>query len=220
MTCKFCNQFWDRFWEWSDAWEREHSNDAELWAEESDQSLKLIDNACAIQKSAPSAAFRLFLKAADAGSVWSMERVAWHYDTGTGVPADFGKAQEYYYRALSAGSWMATINYAQLLAEHGYYDDCDRVLEDGVSSDFVPAYFWLARLRYEHSKDGKVCREVRPMLEYAAKKGHPAAEMTLARWMLLGKLGIREVFGGLKLTLQSAIRWATRDQQPKPSPLT
>ena len=83
---------------------------------------------------------------------------------------------------------MATIHYARLLAELGHYDACERTLENGVASDFVPAYFWLAWCRYEQSKTTKVRGEVRPLLEYAAEKGHPEAKILLARWMALGKL--------------------------------
>lgn len=208
MTCKFCDRFWERFSEFSEAWERGHSNESELWSEESDQSRELIEQASAMGRGNASAAFQLYLKAAEAGSVWSMQMVGWHYWTGTGVAADLGKAQEYYHRAICAGSWMATLYYARLLAEHGHHDDAETVLENGVASDFVPAYFWLAWFRYERSKTREVCREVRPMLEYAAMKGHPAAKRMLAQWMLLGKFGVRDVMRGVDLAVRSAIQWA------------
>ena len=208
MSCKFCDRFWDWYWENSDAWERAHANESELWSEESDQNRELIQQASAIAKTDPAAAFRLYLEAAEAGSVLSIESVGWHYWSGTGVAADLGKAQEYYYRAVCAGSWMATLGYARLLAEVGRKDDCEIMLKDGVASGFVPAYFWLAWLRYERSKTRKVCEEVRPLMEYAAKQGHPGAKLKLEQWMIFGKFGLREIFGGIRLALQSAIQLA------------
>jgi len=206
--CKFCDRFWDRFWVKSDAWERAHSNESDLWAEETVQNRGLIDQALAIQDTERATTFQLYLEAADAGSIWSMEKVGWHYQTGTFVAKDLAKAQDYYYRAVCAGSWMATLEYARLLAEQGHHEYCERVLENGVASDFVPAYVALARFRYEQSKTAMVCREVRPLLDYAARRGHPEANVMLARWMMSGKLGIHKIPQGYKLALQSAFRSA------------
>jgi TPR repeat protein len=213
LSCKFVDRFWERFWEHSDAWEREASNDIELWAQESDRNRELIDRAIAVEKTDPAAAFRLYLEAAEEGSVWSMQRVGWHYWTGVGVAADLGRAQEYYHRASCAGSWIATLHYARLLAKHGHYDDCESVLKDGVAADFVPAYFWLARFRYKRSKTRKSCREVRPLLEYAAGKGHPAAAQMLARWMLFGKFGLREILRGAGAGWKLPIQWAFEEEE-------
>jgi TPR repeat protein len=215
MACKLCNRFRDRLWQRSDAWERAHSNDSELWAEESDENRKLINLALVLERTDAAAAFRLHLEAAEARSVWSTQKIGWHYQTGTGVAADSVMALEYYHRAICAGSWMATLHYARLLAEVGRYDDCVSTLEQGVASDFVPAYFWLAWFRYERSKSRKVCEEVRSLLEYAASHGHPAANFKLARWMLFGKFGPRKIFAGVVLALRGASRWAreTSDEQ-------
>jgi hypothetical protein len=204
--CKFCDAFWDWFWDRSDEWERKRSNDSDLVSRESDRNRELIVRAYAISTTDPSAAFRLHLEAAEAGSAWAMERVGTHYQNGMGVAIDLHKALEYYHRAICAGSWMATIYYARLLADEGHHDQSDRVLKDGIASDFVPAYFWLARLRYGRSKTRKVCREVRPMLEYAASQGHPGAQVTLARWMTIGRFGLREIPRGLKSVVRLAVR--------------
>lgn len=107
---------------------------------------------------------------------------------------------------------MATIHYARLLAELGHHDACERTLENGVASDFVPAYFWLARCRYEQSKTPRVRREVRPLLEYAADKGHPEAKLLLARWMGLGKFGLRDIPRGWRLAAQGAVSFAFRGE--------
>jgi TPR repeat protein len=181
------------FWALSDDWERSASNDFDLPSEEPEERLSLLQNAQEIFDSDPAAAFQLRLEAAEAGSVWAMEAVGWHYWTGTGVAADTSLALEYYHRAILGGSWSATIPYARLLAEVGRLEDCDKVLQDGVASDFAPAYFWLACLRYHRDRTTTVRREVWPLLEYAARQGHPAARVYLARWMAHGQLGLLNV---------------------------
>lgn len=217
MACRLCTWLCDRFctefnasvWDRSDAWERAHSNAYDIWSAETEANLALIERARLLNESDPEAAFRIRLEAARAGSVWAMERVGWHYHTGTAVAADFGRAQQYYHDALSAGSWTATIKYARLLAEHGHFDFCESVLEDGVRSDFVPAHFWLAWFRFKQSRSRKTCREIRPLLEHAAEQGHPGAKLVLARLMARGKFGLRAIPESFRLFREVAAPPAT-----------
>ena len=118
--CRICDRFWERFWAHSHDWERSASNEAELLSMESHQTWDLIQRA-GREDTDPPSAFRLSLEAAEAGSIWSMEKVGWHYWTGTGVAADPRMALEYYHRACCNGSWMATIHYARLLEELGQH---------------------------------------------------------------------------------------------------
>lgn len=194
------------FWARTTQWERDQSNEYELWLEDSERNRELNRQAAALESSDPEAALRLRLEAAEAGSVWAMEVVGWHYEAGTLVAADFGKAQEYYYRALSAGSWMATIRYARLLYDHGHFEHCEAVLQDGVRVDFAPSGFWLARYRHQQAPTRKTCRDVRPLLERAAAQGHPAAELLLARWTILGRFGMREIPEGFRKILRISSR--------------
>lgn len=126
-------------------------------------------------------------------------------------------ALEYYHRAISGGSWIATIHYARLLAELGHHDDCEQTLENGVASGFLPAYFWLAWFRYQRSKTAMVRREVRPLLAHAAERGHPEAKLLLARWMMLGKLRLRDIPLGCRLAIEGALSFAFRRDQPAAS---
>jgi TPR repeat protein len=174
-----------------DRWDRSCSNEDELWGRELYVNRELIDQAAA--QSHPAAALILYRRAAEAGSVWAMEMAAWHYHVGSGVDADFTLACDYYRSAITAGSWMATLGYARLLASHGHFAECDRVLEDGIKAEFVPAYYWLARLRLARSKSRATCREIRPLLKYAAGNGHPEARRLLAVLMLFGRYGLRNV---------------------------
>ena len=203
MICKRCEKFWAAVYARIDEWEIDASNESALFSEESDEARDLIKRA---QDSDPSSALQLYIGAAEAGSTWSLEMIGWHYWTGTGVAADPYKALEYYYRAIGRGSWMATIYYARLLAELGHYDDCEQTLANGIAADFAPSYYWSAWFRYERSRISKVCRDVRPLLEFAAAKGHPGAITLLARWMMLGKLGLRNIPQGFRLAFQFIFR--------------
>lgn len=198
-----------------DEWERAASNDYELWSEQSDYSRDLSRQALAIQDTDPDAAFRLYLEAAEAGSAWAMEVVGSCYHSGNMVQADFGLAQDFYYRALSAGSWMATIRYARLLEAHGYFDHCEDVLQDGVENGFIPSFFWLAWFRYKRSRTTQTAREIRPLLERAAEWGHPEAELLIARLMMRGRFGIRHIPDGLRRL--TAIVASTSPNQPRES---
>jgi len=201
-----CEALWHSHWAESDAWERAQSNDYELWLEDSDEIRALNEAAHARQAVDPEAALQTFLETAEAGSAWALAKVGWHYETGTVVAADYDQAEDYYYRAICAGSWMATIAYARLLADHGHVEQSEAVLQDGVSRGFLPAYYWLAWLRYERAPTGATCREIRPFLDYAAGWGHPGAKLTLGRLMMKGRFGALAIPRGLKLL------WETRPQ--------
>ena len=214
MSCKFCAKLrrwfgmdpaidcaaiWQSHWDEANAWDVANSNHDELWWEESDRNRELIEEAVARMEAEPEAAFRMFQEAAAAGSPYALEVVGWHYDTGTVVETDFGQAEDHYYRAISAGSWMATIAYARLLAAHDYFDEAETVLQDGVDLDFIPASFWLAQLRYERAPTRATCREIRPLLDYAIEQGHPGAKQMLGRLMTKGKYGLLAIPRGFRL---------------------
>lgn len=203
------DDFWKALWAHSDAWERSASNEDNLLSGESDHSWAIIRRANEIEDTDPTAAFQLYLQAVEAGSTWALARIGWDYWAGSGVAADPQMAMEYFYRAICGGSWMATIYYARLLSELGHHDECERTLEDGVAADFVPAYYWLAWFRYQRSKTTKVRRkEVRPLVEYAAERGHPGAKFMLAQWMWFGKFGLRYIPRGLRLVVLEAFEFS------------
>lgn len=201
--CDFCRRVRKKLWRASDAWERTHSNDAEIWSKESDQNREALNVAAAMNETDP-ATLQAYLEAAEAGSVVAMGRVAWQYWTGTGTAPDLVQAEQYYRRAIEGGSWTATIHYARLLDELGQYGMCDKVLEDGIASGFVPAYFWLAWLRYKRSNNREICKEVRLFLEHAARAGHPGARYKLMHWMLMGRFGPWGIIRGFLLSLRLA----------------
>lgn len=219
-----CEAIWRSHWQESDAWDVDNSNHSELWWEDTDDNRALIEAAIARQDAEPEAAFRMFQEAAEAGSPYAMELVAWHYDTGSVVAADFAQAADHYCRAINAGSWMATVMYARLLAAHDYVEECEEVLQGGIELDFVPASYWLAWLRYERSPTRETCREIRPLLDYAAGQGHPGAKNLLGRLMTGGKFGLLAIPKGFKLlkeTLPPILKEAEAApaDRPKAQPL-
>lgn len=219
MICGLTNKSWLRekndqisrdFWVETDAWESAAANESELWLKESDDNLELIKRAAQLEYG-ESAAFDLHLEGAKAGSVWCQQMVGWHYWTGIGVAADQNLALKYYHSAICGGAWIATLRYARALFEVGQYDDCERVLDDGVSCGFVPSYYWLAWFRHKRHGTRAVREEVRPLVEHAAKEGHPAAKDLLAHWMRSGKLRLRDIPRGWLMAAQIAIAYAIRD---------
>lgn len=204
MPCKLCDKWWARRWADCDAWDRAASNESDLWSGDTIPNRALIEQAFSVEESDPAAALLLYLEAAEAGSAFAMSAAAWHYQTGTAVTADFDQAEHYHRRAIEAGSWLATLDYARLLADRNAHDRCDAVLEDGVASDFLPSCFWLAYLRYQRRPVRAVCREIRPLLDHAAAGGHPMAKFYLARLQILGKFGLREIPSGLLAAVRLA----------------
>ena len=203
------DQSYRDLWAETYAWERAAANVDELWSQESDENWELIQRAAQMDYG-EAAAFDLHLQGAKAGSAWCQEAVGWHYWTGNGVAADQYSALQYYHAAICGGSWIATLCYARLLYEVGEYDDSERVLSDGVSCGFVPSYFWLVWFRHKRQSTRAVREEVRPLVEHAAKAGHPGAKFLLASWMATGKLRLRDIPPGWLMAVQDAIAYGNR----------
>jgi TPR repeat protein len=184
-------------WDWTYSWERAHSNAGSLWAKEADPDA--VKRAYALLESDPVAGFQMCLDLAERGSTWSMIEVARAYRYGKGTARDLGLADEWYRRAIGAGSWIAARSYAQFLGDQGNFVACEEVLKDGVEKGWTPAFFWLAWYRRHPLRKQKNWREIRSLLEYAAEKGHPAAQFYLAILMSFGRFGFREIRRGSKL---------------------
>jgi hypothetical protein len=208
-NCRFCScmRYWvtnsrghrrDKIDEISYAWESEYSNDWEPWHEEPDWDR--LTTAGVIAKNDRKAAFHIYLELAEIGSVHSMNQVAWEYAFGKGniVETDDKLADDWYYRAIEGGSWMATRFYAQFHQSRGNFAYSEEVLETGIEQRWVPAYFWLARYRMKHATSLNIFQEIRPLLEYAADKGHPKANAVYSKLMSFGIFGIREIPCGFK----------------------
>lgn len=197
-----CDALWLARWEEANAWERAQAGHDTLWWNDPEPACALIEKMDDLGGADPEAALALLHEAAEEGSAWAMHAVGSYYETGTIVAADADRALDYYHRAICAGSWMATIDYARLLADQGHVEDSEAVLQDGVRLEFVPAYFWLAWLRYERAPTRATCREIRPLLDHAAEQDHPGAQLILARFMAKGKFGLRQIPRGFRRLLE------------------
>lgn len=208
MKCRLCKWLCDwacgpqhnsvEFWRESKRWEQDASNEWDLWVVDSEGVRERNKHANEVFATDQSLAFEMYKELADNGSTWAMQQTGWQYEFGQGVKRDLAMAEHYYYQALLAGSWMATLRLAKMLFDHGINEKWVGILENGVESDFIPAKFWLAWYRYKKSPRSKTALEVRPLMEQAAKAGHPGARMILARWKTQGKFGLYEMRQGFQ----------------------
>lgn len=180
-----------KFWNSVEQWEADQSNDAELFAAETEANKVRMTLAHDEIHTDPAAAQKTFLELAQGGSVWSMYMTASLFDLGWCAPRDDYVAMEWYHKAISGGSWSATLGYANVLNRLGHGADADEVLQNGVDTEFAPAMYRLARMRYDRDPDRASAKSIRNLLEKAAEAGHPAAQHMLAGFMLFGRYGIR-----------------------------
>lgn len=206
--CVFCRWFYpvgerhlgqdpDRsMWKASRAWESAHSNKNEIFGREADpEALRL---ASTLYSSDPQAAFQMWLDLAGRGSVWSMFEVAQSYREGCGVARDLGEAEKWCQRAFHGGHQLAMLKCAEIAAEHGNYPTAEAILQTGIEQDWAPAIFWLAWYRHKQSESREAYRNIRPLLEDAAQRGHPGAQLILGRFMAKGKFGLMKIAAGWK----------------------
>lgn len=206
MMCRLCSWICDRFcppalaskgpWDGALDWEEDFAAPWEpaegeavrqRWA----QARSLVD-------SDPAAALAIYVELAEGGSPFSMLKAGSFYERGRGTAPDSAIAEDFYRRALSAGSWRATLRYAHLLFKRGADDCWPSTLRDGVDNGFIPAFFWLGWYSYKRAPRAKTAREVRHLLETAAAAGHPGARLVLVRWAMGGKFGLREIPRGFR----------------------
>jgi hypothetical protein len=191
-------------------WDRDCSNEWELWEANSVMHESRLDIARGRLASDPAAALAIYTDVANSGSVWAMEQVGRFHAIGVGTEPDFAAAQEWYLRAIGAGSWYATIRHARLLHKHGHAEHCRQVLQGGVEADFVPAQYWLARLTYSADPSRQTARRVAPLLDQAVQAGHPGARYLQIHLMLRGKLGLANVWRGMRGALSYCREFACR----------
>lgn len=188
----------------SSAWDRKHANTAELGERESDsgrlwQAYELYGGGYF------SAAFQIWSELADQGSVWSMLEIGRCYENGCGAKRDLAQAENWYQRAFAGGSQFAMLKCAEAVASRKDYTSCEAVLQVGIEQDWTPAIFWLAWYRHAQSESRETYRDILPMLTEAAKRGHPAARMYLAYFMVRGRFGLLRVPLGLLLAIRTAV---------------
>ena len=179
-------------------WEETYSYDWEPWDDDAERRSRAAE-AAELFKSDRQAAVAHFIKLADEGSTYAMRWVGTVYWSGLGVPSDLERAEEYFRRGLCAGSWIATLSYANLLYKRGAHGEWPRTLADGVDNGFIPSFFWQAWYTYRLNPSRKAAEEIRPLLLKASEAGHPGAKAMLARLTAMGRFGLRRIPEGLRM---------------------
>jgi len=229
MMCRLCTWLCDRFcapgvnsselWRAIHDWEEDFASD---WEPAEDGLRERWKEAEGLKAENPAAALAIYRELAEGGSAYSLLMAGCLYERGRGTEKEVAIAEEFYRRALCAGSWKATLRYADLLFKRGAREDGSSTLGDGVTKGFIPSFFWLAWYHYKHSPSRKTAREVRFLLEHAAEAGHPGARTMLARLTSLGKFGLREIPRGIRMVgalVQSLIESESGDATAvKPAP--
>ncbi len=145
-----------------------------------------------------SAAFQIYLELAELGSVWSMRELGRCYARGLGVAEDHEKAESWLRRAADGGYQLALMALAELAASMGDLSKAQSILAKSVADGWTPACFWFAQYRLKQSPTRSTYRAARPLLDAAAKEGHPVARAFLARYSITGRFGVREIPAGLR----------------------
>lgn len=174
-------------WQRTYAWERAHSNSAEIL--ENDPHYSQVYDVLESTDLDEDGQFHIWLSLADDGSIYSMNQAAYCYEIGRGVELDLAEAERWYTEASARGSEIAMIRCAHRMASRGGYESCVEILQRGVDSAWAPALFWQSWYRLKRCEDAKTYRIVRPMLQAASEAGHPGADWYLARLMARGVFG-------------------------------
>lgn len=211
MTCVFCREVYENFWHEVEKWERNNAYYWELFDEEPDCDALLAANRKF--SSDPAAAFANYRQLADHGSILALEYLAQCYEHGHGVETDRDLAIQNYLAAMKGGSWTAVLSYSHFLAHRGRWNECFKVLEDAVSAQIYPAFFWLAWRLHQRGTDGEGYRRIGQLLDAAEEAGHPAALVYQSRFLLTGKFGLLKMPLGVVKMWQHISQRLTADDR-------
>lgn len=198
--------FWSESRQWEEAYSQEwEPQEWEPWDETVERRTRAAE-AARLVESDPEAALALFIELADEGSIFAMRWLGTIYHGRHGIVTNLERAEDYFRRGLSAGSWISTLGYAQLLYMRGAHDKWPSTLADGVDKGFIPSFYRQALYTYRLNPSRKVAEEVRPLMLKAAEAGHPGAEVMLARWTARGRFGLRKIPEGFRMIRTILVR--------------
>ena len=203
----------EAIWDHTYNWESWAGAEVDFWWEQPDSEQLMA--VAKLSETNSVAAFEGYRELAEKGCVYAMIWLGNCYRYGLGTEPNFDKAYDSYSLAIAQGSWIAARDIAGLLFDNGNFAECEEYLEEGIKSDFIPAYFWLARYRIARSNAQNTFNEARPLLEHAAAEGHPHAEKYLAALLATGKFGIRDIPRGIKLLRDAHKRFAQYEEADK-----
>lgn len=189
----------ERLWDKVDRFDRECSNDWELWEALPEEAQQLYREAKVTFRQDKAAGLTRLEEAAALGNSLAMVQAGRCYWHGTGTAADRDKAERFITEARNAGSWHAAIELARLAARRGEMGRCFAILEEGARADYTAAMFWLAWYRYRETPGRRTARAIRPLLETAVKREHPGARWLMARLLIRGRFGLIRIGEGWRM---------------------
>jgi uncharacterized protein len=149
----------------------------------------------------PVAALAGLKELAGRGSVSSMVYIAHAYRHGTGTGVDLFQSNEWYRRAMDAGSPLASY---ELARNYMNAKDYDRVIEMwslGAENRYPPSMHMLGVSYARGWRVPKNLNKARELLEGAADQGHLYAKAKLRCLLMRGGFGFRERLRGIRLAL-------------------
>jgi TPR repeat protein len=113
-----------------------------------------------------------------------MIEIACCYEFWRGVSRNKAEAEVWYRRASASGSQLAMLKCAKAAASRHEFGRCEGMLQIGADRDWTPAIYWLAWYRHKQSNSSVTYGESLSLLRKAARRGHAAARMILAIFMV------------------------------------
>jgi hypothetical protein len=149
-------------------------------------------------------AFGQFLTLAEGGSVFSMIKIGYAYETGRGAPRDLNRAEQWYMKAHGRGSDYGLVRASGLLLKRGDVSGARSLLTVGVARGLPQAMTYLAWLELKLSRGKDAQNRARALYEQAIALGDPPAKMYFARARVRGRFGLRAIPAGICSLLATA----------------
>jgi TPR repeat protein len=197
------------------SWERQQTNTRELWKRDTEQ--WPVKEAVRLNKSDPSAGLTRLLELAENGSVWSMLYVGWAYHTGTGVATDLTRAEHWYRKASEGGAEEAILTLGAILWARGDLIKAEDTYALGAARNFAPAIYWLAKAILRQSHTRETLTQACTLLEQASARGHLWAQRDLSYYLTRGRLGLRQIPRGIRLSIDACTKMAALLEQDQTS---
>lgn len=189
------------------SWRYAQTNDTETY--QNDPELNAIWNAEQLTKDNPPAALSHWRALAERGSVWSMFRAGWAFQTGTGVAADQAQAERWYRLSFEGGCQQAQLRLGSIYTRRREFEQCEKIYEVGAREDWAPALYYLAWAKLRQPKTPERLVAARNLLEQAAALGDLGAEMDLVVLMSRGRFGLRLIPRGFRGLFDAAAKLET-----------
>jgi len=152
-------------------------------------------------RSDPVEAFGQFLTLAEGGSVFSMIKVGYAYETGRGAPRDLIRAEQWYVKAHEQGSDYGLVRASGLLFKRGDVATAKSLLAVGVARGLPQAMTYLAWMELKLSRGKDAQSRARAHYEQAIALGDLPAKMRFARAMARGRFCFRAIPAGIRSVL-------------------